>query len=100
MIQAQPQTSKEEQGRTIMNKRNFLHFGISLAAVLTLAAALLGQDPRQRILVVNGKSLGAVLMVVDGHSYVDVETLAKFTNASITIEPTRIALTILGPAPA
>ncbi len=80
-----------------MNRRRYLQFGISCAMVLTLAAALLGQDPSLRVLVVNGKMVGAVLLVKDGHSYVDVETLAKFTNATITIEPTRIAMIIPGP---
>jgi hypothetical protein len=80
-----------------VKSRRYLQFGISCAIVLSLAGALLGQDPRLRVLVVNGKTVGAILVVIDGHSYVDVETLAKFTNAAITIEPTRIALTIPGP---
>jgi hypothetical protein len=63
---------------------------------LLLAASFLGQDPRLRVLIVNGRTVGAVLVVLDGHSYVDVETLAKLTNGAITIEPNRIALTIPG----
>ena len=31
---------------------------------------------------------------INGHSYVDVETLAQLTNGVVTVEPTRIVLTI------
>jgi hypothetical protein len=61
---------------------------------LCAAGVLLAQSAPDRILVVNGKSVGPILRQIDGHSYVDVETLAHVTNGVITIEPTRIVLTI------
>jgi hypothetical protein len=57
-----------------------------------------------KTLVVNGKNIGGVVTQINGHSYVDVETLAQITNGAISVEPTRIVLTIPvsnpGPAPA
>ncbi|HXO88376.1 MAG TPA: hypothetical protein VN885_06965 [Candidatus Acidoferrales bacterium] len=38
--------------------------------------------------------MGAELKVIDGHSYVDIETLAQITNGVVTVEPNRIVLTI------
>jgi hypothetical protein len=50
--------------------------------------------PVAKTLVVNGKNVGAQLKVIDGRSYVDVETLAQVTNGTVTVEPNRIVLTI------
>jgi len=49
---------------------------------------------RTKALVVNGKTLDAEVTQINGHSYVDIETLAQITNAAVTVEPTRIVLTI------
>ncbi len=80
----------------MMEERRKLQVGGLCGMFLALAASFLGQDPRLRVLIVNGRTVGAVLVVLDGHSYVDVETLAKLTNGAISIEPSRIALTIPG----
>ncbi len=53
---------------------------------------LLAQDVPDRALIVNGKAVGMVVQM-GGHAYVDVETVAQFTNGSVTLEPTRIVLT-------
>jgi hypothetical protein len=45
-------------------------------------------------LLVNGKSTSAVVLQVDGHSYIDIEMLAQFTNGSVKFEPNQIVLTI------
>ncbi len=50
--------------------------------------------PATKTLVVNGRTVGAELKVIDGHSYVDLETLARITNGTVTVEPNRIVLTI------
>jgi len=63
---------------------------------LLFAGILLAQDVPDRTLIVNGKSAGMVVQM-GGHAYVDVETVAQFTNGSVTLEPTRIVLTF--PAP-
>jgi hypothetical protein len=80
------------------NHRNYR--GVFLIGFcLLVAGALLAQSTPDRVLVVNGKSVGPILKLIDGHSYVDVETLAHVTNGVITIEPTRIVLTIPSPEP-
>ncbi len=56
----------------------------------------MAQNVPDRALIVNGKSAGMVVQM-GGHAYVDVETVAQFTNGSLTIEPNRIVLTF--PAP-
>ncbi len=60
------------------------------------AGILLAQDVTDRSLTVNGKDEGTVVQI-DGHAYVDIETIARFTKGSVTIEPTRVVLTF--PAP-
>jgi hypothetical protein len=54
-----------------------------------------GTPPQaSKTLVVNGKTVSAELKEINGHSYVDVETLAQITNGVVTVEPNRIVLTI------
>jgi hypothetical protein len=54
-----------------------------------------GSPPQaSKILVVNGKTVGAELKEINGRSYVDIETLAQITNGVVTVEPNRIVLTI------
>ena len=81
----------------------FLVFGF----VLLFAGILWAQSTPDRALIVNGKSAGTVVQM-EGHAYVDVETIAQFTNGTVTIEPNRVVLTFpapgtgaaSGPAPA
>jgi hypothetical protein len=47
-----------------------------------------------KALVVNGKTVGTEVKEINGRSYVDVEALAQITNGVVTVEPTRIVLTI------
>jgi hypothetical protein len=62
--------------------------------ILALGAGLLAQGAPDRILVVNGRDTTAVVRQIDGRSYVELETLAQLTKGAITVEPTRIVLTI------
>jgi hypothetical protein len=63
---------------------------------LFFAGILLAQNTPDRTLVVNGKPEGMVIQM-GGHAYVDVETVAQFTNGSVTIEPNRVVLTFQAP---
>jgi hypothetical protein len=45
-------------------------------------------------LLVNGKSTSAVVLQLDGRSYIDIETLAQITNGSVKFEPNQVVLTI------
>ncbi len=63
------------------------------------AGILLAQNTPDRALIVNGKSAGTVVKM-GGHTYVDVETVAQFTNGSVTLEANRVVLTFPVPATA
>jgi hypothetical protein len=65
-----------------------------LGFVLTLGGVLLAQQAPDRKLFINGKNTNAVVVDVDGHSYVDIETLAQITNGSVKFEPDQVVLTI------
>jgi hypothetical protein len=80
----------------MMRKRRAILYSFLGGSFLFVAGILLAQTAPDRALIVNGKPAGKVVRM-DGHSYVDVETLAQATNGSVTIEPDRVVLTI--PAP-
>jgi hypothetical protein len=72
--------------------------------VLSLAAVLSAQgtpnatpDASDKTLVINGKAVPAGVRQINGHSYIDVETLAQATNGVVRMEPNRVVLTIPGP---
>lgn len=53
--------------------------------------------PTHKYFLVNGRSVNAEVVVVDGRSYVDIDSLAQIadiTNGTMTVEPTRITLNI------
>jgi hypothetical protein len=64
--------------------------------MLVFTGILWAQNAPDRALIVNGKSEGTVVQM-GGHAYVDVESIAEFTNGSVTLEPDRVVLTF--PAP-
>jgi hypothetical protein len=67
---------------------------LTLGFVLLLAGALSAQRSPDKKLLVNGKSTSAVVLQLDGHSYIDIETLAQITNGSVKFEPNQVVLTI------
>jgi hypothetical protein len=77
-----------------MKKRRNFQFVLLAGIVLSLAGILLAQTAPGKSFVVNGKTAGATVREIDGHSYIDIESLARVTNGTITIEPNRIVLTI------
>jgi hypothetical protein len=79
-----------------MRNRSGVSYFFLFASVLLFAGFLFAQNVPDRALIVNGKTEGVVVQM-GGHAYVDVETVAQFTNGSVTLEPTRIVLTF--PAP-
>jgi hypothetical protein len=75
-----------------MRNRSAISNVLLFASILLFAGMLLAQQSApDRALIVNGKDAGMVVQV-GGHAYVDVETVAQFTNGSVTLEPTRIVL--------
>ena len=79
------------------NRRGFSY--VLLTGFILFAGILLAQNTPDRALIVNGKSAGMVVQM-GGHAYVDVETVAQFTNGSVTLEPNRIVLTFPEAGPA
>jgi hypothetical protein len=61
--------------------------------ILSLAGVILAQSAPEKTLIVNGKSAGAV-REIDGHTYIEIEALARATNGAVTIEPNRVLLTL------
>jgi hypothetical protein len=81
-----------------MKNRTELFYFLSFGFVLIFAGILWAQSPPDRTLIVNGKESGTVVQV-SGRSYVDLETVVQFTNASVMIEPNRVLLTFQAPTP-
>lgn len=79
--------------RGIKYFRNLLLVGLILSSAKAgFAQATAGKAGKT--LVVNGKTMDAEVTQINGHSYVDIETLAQLTNGAVTVEPNRIVLTI------
>ena len=76
----------------MMRNRSVISYYFLFGFILLFAGILLAQNTPDRALIVNGKSAGMVVQM-GGHAYVDVETIAQFTNGSVTLEPNRIVLT-------
>lgn len=74
-----------------MRNRAGILYSLLFGSVLLFAGILLAQNNSGRELIVNGKAAGSVIQA-GGHSYVDVETVAQFTNGSVTFESTRVVL--------
>ena len=67
---------------------------VLLGFVLSSAAILFAQGPSDKKLMVNGKNTGVTVLQADGRFYVDVDTLARITRGTVTVEPTQVVLTI------
>jgi len=75
-----------------------MHGGLSawiIGAIVAVAGLALGQSEQlKRTLVVNGQSGDATIIQINGRSYIDLETLARIANGSLTFQGTQIVLTI------
>jgi hypothetical protein len=77
---------------------SLLSLGLSLGLILFVSETV-AQDTPTRTLIVNGKTVDAGVLLVEGRSYVDIEGLAKGMGGSVTFEADQISLTIPGPLP-
>jgi hypothetical protein len=77
---------------------SLLSLGLSLGLILSVSETV-AQDTPTRTLVVNGQTLDAGVVLVQGRSYVDIEGLAEGMGGSVTFEANQISLTIPGPPP-
>ena len=70
---------------------------LTLAALLVLAGLVLSQATSQSAtLVVNGQAGQAPVIQIKGRSYVDVESLARIANGSLSFKGNQITLTLPG----
>jgi hypothetical protein len=77
---------------------SLLSLGLSLGLILSVSETV-AQDTPSRTLIVNGQTLDAGVILVEGRSYVDIEGLAEGMGGSVTFEANQISLTIPGPPP-
>jgi hypothetical protein len=71
-------------------------FLLSLGVILSVSE-LLAQETQSKALIVNGKTVDAAVVQIEGRSYVDIEGLAQGIGGTVTFEPNQITLTIPGP---
>jgi len=72
---------------------SLLSLGLSLGLILSVSETV-AQDTPTRALIVNGETLDAGVILVEGRSYVDIEGLAEGMGGSVTFEANQISLTI------
>ena len=77
-----------------MNRPSNPKYPVLFGIIFSFAGALLAQRAPDKMLVVNGKTVGAPVLQIDGRSYVDIDTLAQLMNGVVTVQPDRIVLTI------
>ena len=77
-----------------MNGRRNLQILVLLGLVLSFVTVLFAQGLSDKKLLLNGKNTGVTVLQADGRFYVDVETLARLTRGTVTVEPTQVVLTI------
>ena len=78
----------------MMNKHRNLRFFLRLGVLLAIPGSLFPQSIPNKTLVVNGKTVEAAVRQIDGHSYVDVETVAQLTNGTFIVDPHQVVLNI------
>ena len=78
-----------------MKSRSNALYALSFGLLLASAGMLYAQGSSSRTLMVNGKAAGQVVQF-GGHSYIDLETVAQFTNGTVSIEQNRVLLNISG----
>jgi hypothetical protein len=78
----------------MMNEHRNLRFFVRLGLVLAIPGSLFAQGVPNKTLVVNGKTVEAAVRQIDGHSYVDVETIAQLTDGTFIVDPHQVVLNI------
>ncbi|HEX3377249.1 MAG TPA: hypothetical protein VHS29_10340 [Candidatus Acidoferrales bacterium] len=82
-----------------MKKRNAILYAFLFTIIFVFAGILFAQTKPNRALIVNGKQQGSVVQM-NGHAYIDVETVAQLMNGSLTLEPNRVVLSFPEAQPA
>jgi hypothetical protein len=83
--------TKSRKSTSLSSTKAVLLAGI----ILSVAGVILAQTATaNKTFIVNGSSAGSVVREIEGHTYVELEALARATNGVVTIEPTRVLLSI------
>jgi hypothetical protein len=80
-----------------MNRSRNLQRVVLLGLAFLFVAVLFAQGPSEKKLLVNGENTGGTVLQAEGRFYVDIETLARITSGTVSVEPTQILLTIPTP---
>ncbi len=83
-----------------MTRESWRGWPILLVLLIVPALALSQAAPQSRTLIVNGQSGQVKMVQIDGHDYVDLESLARTTNATLRFHGDEIRLTLPSPAAA
>jgi hypothetical protein len=78
----------------MMNEHRNLLSVVRLGLVLAIPGSLFAQGIPNKTLVVNGKTVEAAVRQIDGHAYVDVETIARLTDGTFIVDPHQVVLNI------
>jgi len=81
-----------------MSNRKYL--GLATIPFILTGIVVAQSEYQQKTLVVNGHSGDAMVYTIDGKSYVDLESLARISNGSLSFNGGRIILTVPGEAQA
>ena len=83
-----------------MRNRVFFAWLVAASFIAWPLLALSQSAHQKRTLIVNGQSGGAPVIEADGHTYVDLEALARVANGSLVFHDDQIILTIPASSPA
>lgn len=75
---------------------NRKHLGLAAISFILTGIAAAQSHYKQKTLVVNGHAGDAMVYTIDGKSYVNIESLARISNGSLSFNGGRIILTIPG----
>jgi len=87
-------SAKPAEGKNIMKRHLNIRTVALLGFILSLSGVLFAQRTPDKKLVINGKNTNVAILQLNGHSYLDIETVARITNGSVKFEPNQVALTI------
>jgi hypothetical protein len=88
------ESAKAAEGKNVMKRHPTIRRVTILGFVLSLGVVLLAQRAPDKRLVINGKSTNVTVLQLNGHSYLDIETVAQIINGSVKFETNQVALTI------
>jgi hypothetical protein len=77
----------------MLNKK---HLSLTAISIMLAGFAAAQSKYQQKTLVINGHSGDAMVYQIDGKSYVDLESLARISNGSLSFSGGKIVLTVPG----